>query len=82
MGDPIKYYQHEMLTRGEEELTDQMNTSWKIMSEVMSKRDEIQEKMEYFEPYLSTFRKKLVKNKYSVLKRLVFLIKNTKSATI
>ena len=52
------------------------------MSDVLIKREAIQDKVAQFEPYLSTFRKKLVKNKYSVLKRLIFLIKNTKNATI
>jgi len=52
------------------------------MSQCESQREAMEEKINQFEPYLSTFRKKLVKNKYVVLKKLVFLINNTKNATI
>jgi ribosomal protein S6 len=52
------------------------------MSNCEASREEIESKIDQFEPYLSTFRKKLVKNKYVVLKKLVYVIKNTKNATI
>lgn len=59
-----------------------MTKDWKIMSEILAKREECEGKLDEFEPYLSTYRKRLINNKYEVLKKLVYLIRNIKVAII
>lgn len=40
------------------------------MSGILTKKTVIQTKLEQFEPYLTKFKCRLVKNKYSVLKKV------------
>jgi hypothetical protein len=43
---PFLYYQPDWVHKQEQNLKDEMGHSWRLMSEVLAKREEIQDKIE------------------------------------